>query len=118
MPDLGPRGGPAMNAARRSQRAGRWAAWLGAWMVIGAAAAAAAEAPGPGGGDVSAGRELFLREWTPGDPRSHGGDGLGPVFNDTSCVACHNAGAPGGGGPASKNVDIISAAANVAQQQV
>lgn len=24
-------------------------------------------------------------------------DGLGPVFNDTSCVACHNAGATGGG---------------------
>ncbi|HEY3965193.1 MAG TPA: di-heme oxidoredictase family protein, partial [Planctomycetaceae bacterium] len=42
-------------------------------------------------------------------PRSHGGDGLGPVFNDTSCVACHNQGGTGGGGPASKNVDIISA---------
>ena len=34
------------------------------------------------------GRELFVREWIPGDPRSHRGDGLGPVFNDSSCVAC------------------------------
>jgi CxxC motif-containing protein (DUF1111 family) len=55
------------------------------------------------------GKELFVREWIPDDPRSHGGDGLGPVYNDTSCVACHNAGAPGGGGPNSKNVDIVSA---------
>src|SRR5262245_19515039 len=58
---------------------------------------------------IEAGRELFLREWIANDPRSHGGDGLGPVFNDTSCVACHNQGGAGGGGPASKNVDVISA---------
>ena len=45
------------------------------------------------------GRELFLREWLPMDPRSHGGDGLGPMYNDSSCVACHNLGGPGGGGP-------------------
>jgi CxxC motif-containing protein (DUF1111 family) len=54
------------------------------------------------------GRELFLREWMPGDSRSHGGDGLGPVFNDSSCVACHNLGGVGGGGPNGKNVDILS----------
>ena len=52
----------------------------------------------------ASGRDIFLREWIPGDSRSHGGDGLGPVFNDTSCVACHNQGGAGGGGPASKNV--------------
>ena len=40
---------------------------------------------------------------------AHGGDGLGPVFNDSSCVACHNQGGIGGGGAASKNVDIITA---------
>ncbi len=60
--------------------------------------------------ELSLGREIFLREWLPNDPRSHGGDGLGPVFNDTSCVACHNMGGAGGGGPASKNVDIVTAA--------
>ena len=58
------------------------------------------------------GREIFLREWIPNDPRSHGGDGLGPVFNDSSCVACHNQGGAGGGGSASKNVNIVSATFN------
>lgn len=67
---------------------------------------------GSPGGRLAEGRELFLREWTPNDPRSHGGDGLGPVFNDSSCVACHNAGGPGGGGPSSKNVDIVTAVQN------
>ena len=55
------------------------------------------------------GAELFTREWIPGDPRSHGGDGLGPVFNDSSCVACHNQGGTGGAGSASKNVEIVTA---------
>lgn len=63
-------------------------------------------------GDTISGREIFLREWLPNDPRSHGGDGLGPVFNDSSCVACHNQGGPGGGGAASKNVNIVSATFN------
>ncbi|MHC5537053.1 di-heme oxidoredictase family protein [Singulisphaera rosea] len=55
------------------------------------------------------GREIFLREWSPGFVPDSGGDGLGPVYNDTSCVACHNAGASGGAGPASKNVEILTA---------
>src|SRR5688572_3590313 len=56
----------------------------------------------------SDGRELFLREWIPGDPRSVAGDGLGPLFNDTSCVACHNQGGLGGAGPAAKNIQILT----------
>jgi CxxC motif-containing protein (DUF1111 family) len=60
------------------------------------------------------GAELFNREWLPKDARAGRGDGLGPVFNDTSCVACHNQGGVGGGGPASKNVDVISVFSNVA----
>ena len=58
------------------------------------------------------GKEIFAREWLPNDPRSHGGDGLGPVFNDSSCVACHNQGGVGGAGPVSKNVDIVSVISN------
>ena len=58
---------------------------------------------------VDQGRALFAREWLPDDARCHGGDGLGPVFNDTSCVACHNLGAPGGAGPVNKNAEIVSA---------
>lgn len=59
------------------------------------------------------GKEIFAREWLPDDPRSHGGDGLGPVFNDSSCVACHNQGGVGGAGPASKNVDIVSVVSHI-----
>lgn len=55
------------------------------------------------------GAELFAREWLPNDSRAHGGDGLGPVFNDSSCIACHSQGGPGGAGPTSKNADIITA---------
>ncbi len=59
--------------------------------------------------EVARGKELFLREWLPDDPRAHGGDGLGPTFNDSSCIACHNMGAPGGAGPSNKDVPILSA---------
>lgn len=78
----------------------------------------AEEAPASGGASTLIdGRELFVREWIPGDPRSVAGDGLGPVFNESSCVSCHNQGGTGGGGPASKNVDIISAFQNQHQQR-
>jgi CxxC motif-containing protein (DUF1111 family) len=58
------------------------------------------------------GEMLFAKEWVPNDPMSHGGDGLGPVYNDTSCVACHGLGSPGGAGPESKNVVIMTASPN------
>ncbi|MDR3633217.1 MAG: di-heme oxidoredictase family protein [Isosphaeraceae bacterium] len=58
---------------------------------------------------VARGETLFLKEWSPRAPSRHGGDGLGPVYNDTSCVACHNLGGTGGAGPVSKNVDLLSA---------
>ncbi|MDP6555933.1 MAG: hypothetical protein QGF59_30450 [Pirellulaceae bacterium] len=54
------------------------------------------------------GRDMFEREWKPGEPASPGGDGLGPNFNDVSCVACHNLGGVGGAGPVEKNIDILS----------
>ncbi len=69
----------------------------------------------PGARKLEEGRAIFLREWLSGDSRSPGGDGLGPVFNESSCVACHNSGTTGGGGPNSKNVDILSASSNLAQ---
>jgi CxxC motif-containing protein (DUF1111 family) len=60
--------------------------------------------------DTRLGRELFNHPWVPGDRRSHGGDGLGPVFNERSCLGCHHQGGPdgGGGGSADKNVEIIT----------
>src|SRR5262249_47718261 len=65
---------------------------------------------------VAVGSEIFSREWMPNDPRSHGGDGLGPIYNDTSCVACHNSGGSGGAGPTSKNIEILSASRNLTFQ--
>jgi CxxC motif-containing protein (DUF1111 family) len=55
------------------------------------------------------GGELFVHRWTERDP-SAGGDGLGPVFNASSCVECHNQGGVGGGGPAGNNVTVYSLA--------
>ena len=53
---------------------------------------------------AGAGQTLFIHEWTPKDPLANGGDGLGPVFNARSCVACHNQPGPGGSGGLGHNV--------------
>jgi CxxC motif-containing protein (DUF1111 family) len=55
------------------------------------------------------GRELFVHHWTERDPLT-GGDGLGPVYNASSCVECHNQGGVGGGGPAGNNVTVYAIA--------
>jgi CxxC motif-containing protein (DUF1111 family) len=68
-----------------------------------------ADEPATASGDQALGRKLFHREWRPNDERSPAGDGLGPMFNESSCVACHNQGGSGGGGPSSQNVDILTA---------
>jgi CxxC motif-containing protein (DUF1111 family) len=52
---------------------------------------------------VVAGRVLFTHEFTPNDPLCQG-DGLGPVFNAKSCVACHFKGGIGGSGENKHNV--------------
>ncbi len=49
------------------------------------------------------GMELFEHEWQPHDALAKG-DGLGPVFNAKSCVACHFQGGVGGGGNSQHNV--------------
>ena len=61
------------------------------------------------------GEMLFAKEWAPVHPGAHGGDGLGPVFNDTSCVACHGLGGPGGAGPESKNAVLLTAIPPIAK---
>jgi CxxC motif-containing protein (DUF1111 family) len=55
-----------------------------------------------------AGETLFLHDWTPRDPLAKGGDGLGPVFNATSCVACHRQGGVGGSGDLKHNVTMFT----------
>jgi CxxC motif-containing protein (DUF1111 family) len=55
-----------------------------------------------------AGQVLFQHEWTPRDPLTAGGDGLGPVFNATSCVGCHRQGGVGGSGGLKNNVTVFT----------
>jgi CxxC motif-containing protein (DUF1111 family) len=57
---------------------------------------------------AGAGKTLFVHEWQPYDPLCADGDGLGPVFNARSCVACHNQGGPGGGGDLRFNVTTFT----------
>src|SRR5262245_9628208 len=57
---------------------------------------------------VQEGEKLFMHEWTPNDPLTPSGDGLGPVFNATSCVACHHQGGVGGSGGVQHNVTTFT----------
>jgi CxxC motif-containing protein (DUF1111 family) len=57
---------------------------------------------------AQAGESMFHRNWLVKDPLTPEGDGLGPVFNAASCVACHSQGAPGGGGTLDHNVTTFS----------
>jgi mono/diheme cytochrome c family protein len=73
--------------------------------------------PSASADDIAAGRELFIHEWTPDDPLASG-DGLGPVFNARSCVACHFQGGVGGGGTNQHNVAAFEVMPDSAHPQV
>lgn len=68
--------------------------------------------------DPALGRQIFEHNWA--RPESwagpevlgDGGDGLGPVFNATSCAECHALGGPGGAGRNSENAVLLSIAAD------
>src|SRR5262249_33853525 len=66
---------------------------------------------------AQAGEELFRHEWKPGDPLARGGDGLGPVFNASSCLACHHQGGPGGSGGLDSNVTTFTVRDNLGTRQ-
>ncbi len=109
-----------MWVTRSMARLGSKLGWLGLCVAVGQAIGgglARADSKPEKADAVAQGYEIFNREWMPNDPRGHGGDGLGPVYNDSSCVACHNSGGSGGAGPVSKNIDILSASRNLAVQQ-
>jgi CxxC motif-containing protein (DUF1111 family) len=57
---------------------------------------------------AEAGQTLFRHVWVPQDPLAQGGDGLGPVFNAQSCMACHQQGGMGGSGGLEHNVTLFS----------
>ena len=55
------------------------------------------------------GEGLFNKVWKPSEAESRdSGDGLGPMFNGISCVACHNQGGVGGSGDNIANVQILT----------
>jgi CxxC motif-containing protein (DUF1111 family) len=55
------------------------------------------------------GEDLFKKVWKPNKAEATDlGDGLGPMFNGISCVACHNQGGVGGGGDNIANVQILT----------
>jgi CxxC motif-containing protein (DUF1111 family) len=58
------------------------------------------------------GKALFEKLWEPGKPSPTGGDGLGPVYNEASCMACHNLGGTGGGGAWEHDVVMLTAVAD------
>lgn len=60
---------------------------------------------------IRRGLELFNKEWEHDDKASPKGDGLGPLFNAKSCVACHRQGGVGGGGPNERNAQLLTAVA-------
>lgn len=66
---------------------------------------------------LAAGKTLFEHEWTANDPLA-GGDGLGPVFNARSCVACHFQGGVGGGGPNKHNVKAFEVVPDQTRRRV
>ena len=62
-------------------------------------------APNP---KVERGRILFEHKWTKNDALSPNGDGLGPMRNESSCVACHQLGGVGGAGSDGHNVQLLT----------
>lgn len=57
---------------------------------------------------AAGGQELFERVWQPVYGPQAGGDGLGPLFNERSCIACHFQGGIGGSGPNKNNVAVMT----------
>jgi CxxC motif-containing protein (DUF1111 family) len=64
------------------------------------------------GGQVELGRQLFEHKWVANDPLTPGGDGLGPLHNADSCVACHHLGTTGGAGAGKHNVELMTLGSN------
>ncbi len=75
-----------------------------AWLFVDTPSTTAGESDS----SAARGKVLFLKQWAPlsGGPREP--DGLGPVYNERSCVGCHNQAGSGGGGPREKDVEMIT----------
>lgn len=62
------------------------------------------------------GFELFHRDWSKQVP-DHALDGIGPMYNAVSCVACHHQGGAGGGGKNEHNVQLLTLTAMPVQAE-
>src|SRR6516225_6894753 len=82
----------------------RW--WPAVLLALMAAIASTSQAVADD--QVELGRMLFEHKWAASDALSPFGDGLGPVHNADSCVACHHLGGSGGAGGVEHNVDLLS----------
>lgn len=101
-----------MSFRRSHEMDSRWfAILLAAFLVVlvGTGAIWAWSFKGPSPEDLAAGKDLFEHEYSVNDARCGDGDGLGPVFNQRSCVACHFLGGVGGAGPNDHNVTAYEA---------
>lgn len=77
------------------------------WVAVVLCLPASAAAQGPNAASAK-GRELFEHVWQANDPLASG-DGLGPMYNGSSCAACHYQGGLGGAGAAQQNVQLLTA---------
>ena len=90
------------------------AGWEGRFVLAlwasGAIAAPTLAGPGdsPTPARISEGLRLFLTDWSTTGRDESKGDGIGPVFNERSCVACHSQGGPGGAGGSREDVLILT----------
>jgi CxxC motif-containing protein (DUF1111 family) len=83
-----------------------WGCALGlVWLVVLVGFSELARAEDP---NRQRGRELFVKVWE-AKQSEPGGDGLGPMFNERSCTACHMLGGIGGAGPLQHNVELLTA---------
>ncbi|MCA9263690.1 MAG: hypothetical protein KDA60_07560 [Planctomycetales bacterium] len=57
---------------------------------------------------IRKGEHWFQHRWQYNDEASRQGDGLGPLHNANSCVACHHQGGMGGGGTVDQNVMVLT----------
>lgn len=76
--------------------------WGIASMVVGVVALSSSPTFAVHPNDIEIGKQIFMQDFAPRKPGIQG-DGLGPLFNDTSCVACHQMGGVGGAGDVTKN---------------
>jgi CxxC motif-containing protein (DUF1111 family) len=87
-----------------------WGCAIGAFVVACSILPTSGLAQVKKNGPFERGQKLFERVWETGQDAEAGGDGLGPLFNERSCVACHFLGGIGGAGPKRNNVELLTAA--------